>query len=316
MDTRERLYPQSNRQQKLTLRRRCRSETLPQMGHVTIVGTPIDLDDPNELRRKSSHHQTVFRNRIHSKHHSPSIVLRNQESAKNIFSMRENRRTTAAVQLKTNTKENISVAYNDVDGNKDFCLREFELYKDRAAKTNVDFLNINKHQRIEKDDWESFAADDSYTDTHKRRARARSESEPHEIYLTKTSPVKSDPIERSNVSFLLFHFSHSSFLSHLLIIDNSYNLLYLMLIPKWFANRVPFFIFWSCFWHLFTVITLTVEGKLRIECFSYVRFVYHYKSLAFSLSRYASVCRMKFLNYSRRMRKTQKAFLIASKSQS
>lgn len=200
MDTRERLYPQSNRQQKLTLRRRCRSETLPQMGHVTIVGLPIDLDDPNDLRRKSSHHQPVFRNRIHSKHHSPSIVLRNQESAKNIFTFRENRRNTAAVQLKTNTKENIS--YNDDnDGNKDFCLREFELYKDRAVKTNVDFLNINKHQRIEKDDWESFATDDSYTDTHKRRARARSESEPHEIYLSKTSPIKSDLIDRNNVSF-------------------------------------------------------------------------------------------------------------------
>lgn len=210
MDTRDRLYPQSNRQQKLTLRRRCRSETLPQMGHVTIVGTPIDLDDPIELRRKSSsHHQTVFRNRIHSKHHSPS-VLRNQESAKNIFSLRENRRsntttttTTAAVQLKTNTKENISVEYHDVDGTKDICLREFELYKDRAAKTNVDFLNINKHQRIEKDDWESYAADDCYVDTHKRRARARSESEPHEIYLTKTSPSRnSDSMERNNVSWM------------------------------------------------------------------------------------------------------------------
>lgn len=206
MDTRDRLYPQSNRQQKLTLRRRCRSETLPQMGHVTIVGTPIDLDDPIELRRKSSsHHQTVFRNRIHSKHHSPS-VLRNQESAKNIFSLRENRRsnttttTTAAVQLKTNTKENISVEYHDVDGTKDICLREFELYKDRAAKTNVDFLNFNKHQRIEKDDWESYAADDCYVDTHKRRARARSESEPHEIYLTKTSPSSnSDSMERNNL---------------------------------------------------------------------------------------------------------------------
>lgn len=203
MDTRERLYPQSNRQQKLTLRRRCRSETLPQMSHVTIVGTPIDLDDSNELRHKSLHHPTVFRNRLHSKHHSPSIVLRNQESAKNIFSMRENRRSTAAVQLKTNIKENISLAYNNVDGGKDFCLREFELYKDRAAKTNVDFLNINKHQRIEKDDWESFAADDCYND-NKRRARARSESEPHEIYLSKTSPIKSDSIDRSNVSFFNF----------------------------------------------------------------------------------------------------------------
>lgn len=218
MDTRERLYPQSNRQQKLTLRRRCRSETLPQMGPVTIVGTPIDLDDPNELRRKSSHHQNVFRNRIHSKHHSPSIVLRNQESAKNIFSLRENRRTTAAVQLKTNTKENISVAYNDVDGNKDFCLREFESYKDRAAKANVDFLNINKHQRM-KDDWESFAADDCYMDTHKRRARARSESEPHEIYLSKTSPIKSDSIDRSNVSFCFnfFLFPFCVFLFRLLL---------------------------------------------------------------------------------------------------
>lgn len=211
MDTRERLYPQSNRQQKLTLRRRCRSETLPQMGPVTIVGTPIDLDDPNELRRKSSlHHQTVFRNRIHSKHHSPNIVLRNQESAKNIFSLREHRRaTTAAQQLKTNTKENISVAYHDTDGAKDFCLREFELYRDRAAKTNDDFLNINRHQRIEKDDWESFATDDRYMDTHKRRARARSESEPHEIYLSKTSPNKSDSIDRNNVSFVFLHFVFS-----------------------------------------------------------------------------------------------------------
>lgn len=41
MDARERLYPQSNRQQKLTLR---------------PVGTPIDLDD----------HQTVYRNHVHS----------------------------------------------------------------------------------------------------------------------------------------------------------------------------------------------------------------------------------------------------------
>lgn len=214
MDTRDRLYPQSNRQQKLTLRRRCRSETLPQMGHVTIVGTPIDLDDPNEYRRKSSNHQTVFRNRIHSKHHSPNNqVLRNQESAKNIFSVRENRRTTAAVQLKTNTKENISVEYNDVDGNtKDFCLREFELYKDRAVKTNVDFLNINKHQRNEKDDWESYAADDDYSDTHKRRARARSESEPHEIYVSKTSPNKNEAIDRTNVSFLFVFFFYLQFL--------------------------------------------------------------------------------------------------------
>lgn len=211
MDTRERLYSQSNRQQKLTLRRRCRSETLPQMGPVTIVGTPIDLDDPNELRRKSSshhhHHPTVFRNRIHSKHHSPSsIVLRNQDSTKNIFSLREHRRNTAsaaALQLKANTKENISVPFNDVDGTKEFCLREFEAYKDRAAKTNFDFLNINKHQRLEKDDWESFATDDCYTDTHKRRARARSESEPHEIYLSKTSPCKNDSIDRNNVSVFL-----------------------------------------------------------------------------------------------------------------
>lgn len=210
MDTRERLYPQSNRQQKLTLRRRCRSETLPQMDHVTIVGVPIDLDEPNDLRRKSSsHHQTGFRNRIHSKLHCPNSVLRNQESAKNIFTMRENRRNPATVQLKTNTKENISVAYSDVDGNKDLCLREFELYKDRAAKTNVDFLNINKHQRLEKDDWESFAADNCYVDTHKRRARARSESEPHEIYVTKTSPIKCDSIYQSNVSIFPFYISYA-----------------------------------------------------------------------------------------------------------
>ncbi|KAJ6649581.1 Tubulin monoglutamylase TTLL4, partial [Pseudolycoriella hygida] len=198
MDTRDRLYPQSHRQQKLTLRRRCRSETLPQMGHVTIVGTPIDLDDPNELRRKSSLQQTVFRNRIHSKPHSPNVVLRNQESTKNIYSLRENRRNAAVSQLKTNTKENISVEYNDIDDSKDFCLREFELYKDRAVKRNDDFLSINKLQRMEKDDCESFVQD-SLPDTHKRRARARSESEPHDIYHTRMSPNKTDSIERSNL---------------------------------------------------------------------------------------------------------------------
>lgn len=204
MDAKDRLYPQSSRQQKLTLRRRCRSESLPQIGSVTIVGLPIELDDPNDLRHKAPQQPTVFRNHIHSKLHSPSIVLRNQDSAKNIFTLRENRRgPSAAVQLKTNTKENITVVYDDIDGSKDFCFRQFELYKDRAAKSNVDFLNINKHQRMEKDDCEQFTiADGRHVDTHKRRARARSESEPHEIYLTKTSPNKCDESgDRRKVSF-------------------------------------------------------------------------------------------------------------------
>lgn len=125
-----RLYPQSislsNQQsangkhnpQKLTLRRRCRSECLqmaPVIGHQTEP-KPIVVDNTDDVRRKIAH-QPVFRNMLMK--YSSSTILRNQDSAKNIFTFMDNRKTnhlsssTAAVpvnsvRLKNTTKENIS----------------------------------------------------------------------------------------------------------------------------------------------------------------------------------------------------------------
>lgn len=212
--------------QKLTLRRRCRSECLQMTPIVGLPTEPKHFDDLNELRRKAPQHhqqqhnhhqqQPVFRNMLFNC--SPTSAIRNQQDrAKNIFSFVDNRSRNGGcgggggnnLQLKNNTKENISsapsilthstaVAANGIicsgssTVDKDLCMRDFELYREKAIRSNREF--INKYQCIDKASYDNCGTiNDRKTDNNKRRVRARSESEPHELYQTKQhSPNKFD----------------------------------------------------------------------------------------------------------------------------
>lgn len=206
-NARQRVHPQ-----KLVLRRRCRSECLPMSPIIGIAIEPKQFDDLNELRHKQhqpaatvtspllmpiQQQQPNFR-----KYATSASVLRNQDSAKNIFSHIDQRQHRgSAGLLKNSTKENISSATPSIfqtDDGKDICMRDFELYKEKAIRSNLDFMN--KFSCIEKDNCVQYENDNGamvsnghvIRDT-KRRVRARSESEPHEMYQSsKLSPQKYD----------------------------------------------------------------------------------------------------------------------------
>lgn len=216
--------PGRTQPQKVVLRRRCRSECLQMSPIIGIPTQPKQFDDLKEfVRRKAAHpaeqdqqqqplpqqqnflSQTppVFRSTF--KKFPPSPVLRNQESANNIFSFVDTRKNVPAALLKQ--KENISSAPSLIHTttttdspnflNGDVSMRKFEQYREQAARTNHHF--INKYQCIEKDN--PFEIDVASVDPKSsmlnrfakaRRVRARSESEPHEIYQSKESLHKTD----------------------------------------------------------------------------------------------------------------------------
>lgn len=294
-----RLYPQpinlskhnlgnsKNIPQNLTLRRRCRSECL-QMTPIFGSGqstndTKQNLDNdntttptPNDFRRKIAN-QPNFRNMLTK--YSSSTILRNQDSAKNIFSSMNYRKqqnlssssssVNAVSRLKNTTKENFSKSTSMLNGNFNglidvnngiiYNLQQQEqqqqspiiidnnnhrrggerLYNGRLVRSTQDFFETkhspalplppNNVNRISSSANTSFvnAANNKSTalqlnwklttptvnDTnHKRRVRARSESESNELYQAtcdnnKCSPQKNNKCRGYDVSFLSFFLS-------------------------------------------------------------------------------------------------------------
>lgn len=252
--------------QKSTLRRRCRSECL-QMAPINTTGQskndikqyPINDNNlrtttlTNDVRRKIAQ-QPNFRNMLMK--YSSSTILRNQDSAKNIYSStnncKQNNLSTSsangtAARLKNTTKENISKSTSMLNGGNNVLTendqqpiiidnnhfrRELSsssttrLHNKRmvnstqyffeqsnnlnriASDCSNDFSDVKKFVQKPQLDWKSTT---SINDTnHKRRVRARSESESQELNQmtignnNKCSPQKNYKFRGYDVSFKVF----------------------------------------------------------------------------------------------------------------
>lgn len=280
-----RLYPQpinlstlgnsKNIPQKLTLRRRCRSECL-QMAPINggqsssssndtklYIVNDNNLTSTNDVRRKIAH-QPNFRNTLMK--YSSSTILRNQDSAKNIFSTTNNRKqnvststsavsvSAATARLKNTTKENISKSTSMLNGNnaltvndsnhltnhhqspiiidnnnyrRELCNATRSPNKrminnstqnnlNRISSDNNSYSDANKSMEIPQLNWKSSTSLNDIN--HKRRVRARSESESQDIYQitssgnNKCSPQKNYKFRGYDVSFSNFFLIYFLFL--------------------------------------------------------------------------------------------------------
>lgn len=152
--------PHQHQQHKITVRRRCRSESLQ------IPSLPGQTSNKN-------------------KNNINSVAQQQMNGTKKLFPIIEQNGRGRSCSGKDNIKENIlqsSALLNfevlsgkgpEISDLKEAYLNDMEMYKEHVK--NSHFNHKNNH----------VLDFDKLFDNHKRRARTRSESEPHEIYHTK-----------------------------------------------------------------------------------------------------------------------------------
>lgn len=180
-----------------------------------------------ELRHKSPH--SVFRNNTS---HQVQQQRGPTANGRKLFSILDTRRSNGGLSIEETTKENI--ATGDLFGETDccgedtdeltnlrsVCIRDFDLYTDKALVKNQQYL-YKLNEEIDKKYFDvlSAARNDSngsavavqksdedamkdFQHEHKRRARVRSESEPHDLYRpTPLMPMLLPKCSGNDVSF-------------------------------------------------------------------------------------------------------------------